>query len=236
MLNNYRGRGRGMNAAMNLAAAAGGTAARVAVDRLAGWLATPSQPQPQPTPQPGPSSNPTGRGRRRGKGRGRRGARQAQGPTRSGAQIVMRDTEVIGEVPNKLTTYSFNPAVNETPRLSQHEKMYARYRFKRLTISYKPLVGTATTGSVTIGAMVGTAYDKIKKADDIMKLRPMLVTPGWKAASFTLGSDIDLARYMLCGDNTADGVAVTIYAIGSAEHLGLIQVSYEVEFSHPRPF
>lgn len=87
-----------------------------------------------------------------------------------------------------------------------------------------------------MGVCVGPALTSIKTQEDVMKLRPSFYVPAWKNDSLALGSDIDLSRFMLCDDNTADGVAFTLYVIASSADLGLLQVSYEVEFSQPRPF
>lgn len=240
-----------MNMAMNVAAAAGGMAARVATDRAMNWISsqfrTPAQ---NPYDMRGmqlalPSNAPVARGgarRRRGARRGRRGAgRQGGQPrqginTRGGATIVVRDTEVIGVVPTTLKGYNMNPGVTETPRLKQYESMYARYRIRYMNVAYKSTSGTATSGSVAVGIMSGPTDPNVKNQDTILKLRPAFVTPAWKTDSLTVGREIDTSKWMMCGDGTSDGIALTIYAMATAAGLGMLQVSYEIEFDQPRPF
>lgn len=234
-----------MNAALNLAAAAGGTAANVALNRFGNWMSQSAQPlnnmgqmrQALPnvqTPQRG-----RGRGRR---GRGRRGQGRPGGQPRSGVQTrggevsVCQGTEVLGAVAQGFKTYIFNPSPDELTRLKAMEKMYTRFRVKYVNVAYKSGSGTATAGNVAVGVAVGPAQAEIKDATTVMKLRPSFFVPAWKNASLTVGADIDLGRYMLCGDDKADGVAFTLYVYSTAANLGMLQVSYKVEFSHPRPF
>lgn len=240
---------------MNAAAAAGGAAARVAAQQFNNWL---TGPPPAPAFNMGPMynalptpSNPKGRGRggRRGRGRGRgpqAAARPRRQPTSvtntsSGSVIVVRDTEVIGSPPamtDKALSWvlEFNPSIDSIPRLAAHEKMYRRYRIKYINISFRSGSGTATAGNMAVGVMVGPKDTSIISTDHVLKLRPSFYVPAWKNDSLTLGRDIDLSRFMLCGDTSADGIAFTLYVGASAANLGMIQVSYEVEFSHPRPF
>lgn len=236
-----------MNVALNLAAAAGGAAARVAMDRLSGWAVR--APQPLNTmgemrvalPRPGPSR---GRGRgRRGRGRRGRGARQGGQPpagvsTRGQGMSVATDTEILVSVAQGFKAYVFNPSPPELVRLKAMEQMYTRYRVRYVNVAYKSTSGTATAGSVAVGIAAGPQLpaDMVKDATTIMKLRPSFVVPAWKNDSLTIGADIDLGRYMLCGDKTPDGVAFTLYVNSTAADLGMIQVSYRVEFTQPKPF
>lgn len=234
---------------MNLAAAAGGAAARVAVDRAAQWWNTPPPQNPPPSTNPfltAPlqAALPRGGRRRRGnRGRGRRpqagrrtGGQPSAGLTSSGSLIIVRDTEVLGAVTGKLQTYAMNPSPTEMPRLTAFSKMYARFRIKYMNVSYVSGSGTATTGNLSVGILAGVADKTVVDQSTIMKLRPSFFTPAWKSATISLGADIDLQRYMLCNDATADGVAFTLYIMSSVASIGVIKVSYEVEFSQPRPF
>lgn len=235
---------------MNLAAAAGGTAANVAINQLANWWNRPAQTYSSGPYNMGqmaqalPPSNAQargGRGRGRG-GRGQRGRRRGRGSggvnqgvsTRGGAKILVRDTEVISAIPDGLSTYVFNPAP-ELPRLKRYEEMYGRYRIKYMNIAFKAGVGTATTGNVGMGILVGPKNVTVTK-DKISALRPYVFTPGWKSATMSIGADIDTARWMICGDDTIDGVAFTLYVAAAGASLGVLQISYEVEFDQPKPF
>lgn len=238
-----------MNVALNLAAAAGGAAARVATDtvtrRISNWMR--NEPQSpynmgqmrQALPQVGPTR---GRGRgRRGRGRrgraGRQGGQPAQGTqTRGQGMSVARDTEVLVSVAEGLKTYVFNPSPEELVRLKAMEAMYTRYRVRYVNVSYKSGSGTATAGNVAVGIAAGPAIEAVKTATDVLKLRPSFYVPAWKNESLSIGADIDLGRYMLCGNTSADGVAFTLYVYSTAANLGLIQVSYNVEFTQPKPF
>lgn len=248
-LNPYNPRAGRVNPFLTLAAAAGGSAARAAVDRAANWLVSPRQPynmqaMVQALPRPS-NANARGRGQRgRGRGRGRRpqvvnrpgGQPSAGTQTRSGANIILQDTEILGAVKaGSLAVYAFNPAPKELTRLYTHSKMYRRYKIFYMNISYKPGVGTATDNNIAMGIAVGPRIASVKDQDTVVKLRPMAYCPGWKAFNLTVGSDIDLSRYMLCGDETADGIAFCLYVFGTAQS-GLIQISYKVELSHPIPF
>lgn len=227
-----------------MAAAVGGAAARAAVDRFGNWLASPSPAynmQAMRQALPGPSQRTT-RGRARGRGRRGRGRRGRQGGqpsqginTRASTSIVVRDTEVIGAPTGAIQQIVFNPGCEGTPRLTAFEKMYRRYRMKYCNIAFKSGSGTATAGNVAIGVAVGPPLSVVKSKDLILKLKPSFYVPAWKNESLTLGADIDLSRFMLCGDTSADGVAFTLYVFGQQD-AGMIQVSYEVEFSHPIPF
>lgn len=249
---------RRMNVGLNLAAAAGGAAARVAVDRALNWLSSPGPAPANPNRrrrrqaqtmdlaplQQALPSNAIARGagrRARGRGRGRGRGRQAGQPPaglsmRSGMDLVVRDTEVLGNVKEGMAYYLFNPAPAELVRLKQQEVMYRRYRIKYMNIAYKSLSGIATAGSVCVGVLVGTKDTNVKDAASVQKLKPMFSVPAWKNDTLSVGSQIDMSRYMSCGDETLDGVSFTLYVYATTKDLGLISVSYEVEFSYPRPF
>lgn len=229
---------------MNLAAAAGGAAANVAVNRMSSWLAG-AGPSRQPAYDMGqmraalPSNAPKARGRARrgrGRGKGRQGGQPRQGiNTRGGSDIVVRDTEVLGSVQKGVTSYQFNPAPDGLVRLKAHENMYNRYRIKYMNIAYKSGSGTATTGNVWVG-VCGGPVNKAITAGNVSKLRPSFFVPAWKNESLTLGKDIDSQRWMRCGNDSDDGVSFTLYVESAEVGLGVIQVSYEVEFQQPKPF
>lgn len=188
-----------------------------------------------------PPVTPRARGgvrQRRGRGRGgqRPGSQPSAGvnQTRAGSVITVRDTEYL-EIKGKFHAYQMNPSTTDFPRLEQMGKMYKRFRFKYCNVAYRSGSGTATAGSVTVGIMSGPQDGNVT-GDRIIKLRPSFFVPAWKNDSLTLGSDIDIQKWLLCDDASADGVAFTIYVNATAESLGLLQVSYEVQFDQPRPF
>lgn len=247
-----RAQRRSMNPFLQAAAAVGGTAARYAINRAVNYMTTPTQNpymfQNMSRALPRASNAPArGRGgRNRGRGRGQRpqagsrpGGQPSQGvQTRSGSCIVVQDTEILATVKKGVTTKVFNPAPEELPRLAGHAMMYRRYRIMYMNISYKSGSGTSTAGNVAVGVSVGPAIDATKVTDStaVLKLRPSFYVPAWKNASLTLGKDIDTARFMIVGDKGIDGVSFTLYTAAAADDLGMIQVSYKVEFSHPVPF
>lgn len=237
---------------MNLAAAAGGAAARVAVDRVTNYLAGPSRSRParrvntrvfQMTPiMNALPVTPVARGRgarrrlRRGRGAGRPGGQPPSGiSSPSGSSIVIRDTEVIGALNGKLQVFSFNPGVDATPRLKQFEAMYQRYRFKFVNISFKSGSATNVSGNIAMGIAPGPPISAVKDQDTIMKLKPAFYCPIWKNDTINVGRNIDSQKFMYCGDTSADGVSFTLYVMGLTGG-GMIQVSYEVEFAYPKPF
>lgn len=248
-----------MNPLWNLAAAAGGAAANVLVNRGAQYLSgygAPRYPPPPGPPPPGPSyydmsgmqaALPRGRGRRRrgrggrGRGRGRpqavrTGGQPASGiSTRSGATVVFQDTEILGAPTGTLQAFQFNPSAPGLVRLEQQEKMYGRYRIKYFNISFKSGSATNVAGNVALGILVGVKNDAVKTQADVLKLKPSFYVPAWKNETMTVGGLIDSQRYMMCGDTTNDGVSFTLYVYGTKD-VGMIQVSYRVEFAYPHPF
>lgn len=131
--------------------------------------------------------------------------------------------------------FLMNPAPEAMPRLAKMAAMYRRYRFRYCNISYKSGSGTSTAGNVAIGVCAGPKLDSIKDQGHVMKLRPSIYVPAWKNDSFSMGRDIDTSKFMICEDNTIDGVAFALYVHGT-KGVGMVQVSYEVEFSQPHPF
>lgn len=235
---------------MNLAAAAGGAAARVAVDRAVNYLTQPARPTPPRRSRPISMQSvaaalpvtPVARGRargrrgRRGRGYSRPGGQPSSGITSpSGSMIVIRDTEVIGALTGKLQVYTFNPACDGTPRLKAFESMYQRYRFKFVNISFKSGSATNVAGNIAMGIAPGTTIKEVVDQSTIMKLKPSFYSPIWKNETINVGKNIDSQKYMYCGDASADGVSFTLYVYGTAGG-GMIQVSYEVEFAYPKPF
>lgn len=198
--------------------------------------------------RPALPSQPRGRGRGRGnrgrRGRGRRGggrsvpglnAGMRMGST-SGSVLKIVDSEVLGNVPNTLTAYEFNPGVDGTPRLKQFELVFERYRVLYFNIAYISGSAMNVAGQVEFGVLPGPKEDVVKTADDILRLRPSFFVPAWKSETITLSGLIDSSRFMHCGATGDTGVAFTLYAIASAQNLGKIKVSYAVEFAYPRPF
>lgn len=239
-----------MNVAMNLAAAAGGAAARVAVDRFSNWMgqvgSTPTAPGPSRVAAPSFPSNAQvargrarrgrGRGRGKGRGQGRQGNQPAQGAAaRSGASITVRDTETF-TIKKGTTAYQFNPSPDDLVRLKAFEKMYDRFRVSYVNVSFKSTSGTAVAGSVAIGVAAGPRIAEVKDRDSVMKLRPMFVVPAWKSDTLSLGKQVDSQKWMYCGDTTRDGVSFTLYVDSTDDSLGVVQVSYLVEFDFPKPF
>lgn len=234
---------------MNLAAAAGGAAARVAVDRATNWLAGPSYnfgPMRAALPV-----TPVARGRARGRGRGR-GSRRGRGrgrpqvssrpgslssgiSTASGSTIVIKDTEILGSPTGSLQVFTFNPGPQELVRLKQFESMYNRYRIKYINIAFKSGSSISTSGNVAFGINVGTKLDGVKDQATIMKLRPFVYIPVWKSETLNVGTQIDSQKYMYCGLEDNDSVAFTLYVFGTKDS-GMLQVSYEIEFAYPKPF
>lgn len=185
-----------------------------------------------------------GGGRGRGRGRGRRpqvgsnpGGQPSSGiSTRSGSVEFVRDTEILTSVTSTIKTFAFNPSPDELVRLKSREKMFTRYRFRFINIAYKSGSGTNVTGNVAMGIAPGVVNNAVKTMDDILKLRPSFYVPAWKNDSMSVSGLIDSQRFMMCGTNDNDGVSFTLYVMASAADLGMVQVSYGVEFAYPRPF
>lgn len=248
-LNPYYGRGRGWGSWAGPALMTAGALARGALQAYSRRPIFVQPPPVQQVVQPSPVAPPVmvrGRGRPRGRGRGRgRGvrARRFAGPdTRGSGLLTYRDTELF-PVANGFTSYQFNPAADGMPRLKQQELMYSRYVIKYMNITYKPGTSAMTPGNVTFGISIGPKQTAIKDKASILTIRPAQSVPVWKSSTITVGKNIDTSRYMLAGDNTVDGVAFTLYVFAvegddptKTAPTGLIQVSYEVEFSFPRPF
>lgn len=187
---------------------------------------------------------------RRGRGRGGRGRGRGQRPqaasraggqpasgisTRSGSTVIVQDTEILGSTTGRLQTFTFNPSADGLVRLKAQEKMYGRYRILYMNIAYKSGSATNVTGNVAVGVLVGTVNSNVLDQSAILKLKPSFYVPAWKNESLTVGASIDSQRSMISGDTTLDGVSFTLYVYGN-QNIGMIQVSYKVEFSFPHPF
>ena len=229
---------------IHAAAAAGGAMARAGFNRVFG-------PQPRqrvvrymPPPPPAPVINvqtAPRRGRGRGRGRGRPRNQSTRNtniprPGPSGSKVIITDTEVLGTPLAKLAAFEFNPAPAGLTRLANLAKMYERYRFHYINISYKATSPTTQQGQLAMGVMPGQKSDKVKSNDEIVKLRPMVICPPWKSDSMSLGRNIDSQRYMHVGRAGDDGVSFTLYVNASAANMGVIQISYRIEFEYPSPF
>lgn len=246
-----------MNPFLHVAAAAGAGAANMAINRATNWLqGSSSAPQPLntmgqmqaalPNTQPYRARRKRGGTPGRGRGRGRaskRGQARAAGQpnngitTRSGEVVMVQGSEVLTVMGVKtLQVFQFNPSAPSLVRLAAQEKMYARFRIVYFNITYKASSATNVAGRVTFGLHPGPKNDQVLKEEDVMKLRPFVMTPVWKSESIAVGKNIDSQKFMFCGDTTADGVAFTLYAITTADSPGIIMVSYRVEFAYPHPF
>lgn len=184
------------------------------------------------------------RGRGRGRGRRGRGARARQfspraGPisTPGGGTITVVDSETLTYNSKKITVLTFNPASTALPRLSQYEKMYARYRILYMDIKYVPTTSAATTGSITFCVIPGPVNNTITTQDAILKCRPMRSVAIWQGATLPVSQTIDSQKFLYCGGSTEDGVAFVLYVWGDADPaLGYFNISYKVQFAYPKPF
>jgi hypothetical protein len=145
------------------------------------------------------------------------------------------DTEVVGTIKATLTTYQFNPA-GGMARLTAMSKLYRRFRIVSFKFTYASGSGTATTGNLAMGILAGPPITEVKLASDILKLTPSVYVPAWKNATIAVGRNIDSQKWLYTNTADADGVAFTLYAIGSAADLGIIRATYNVQFSYPKPF
>lgn len=237
------------NLLLNLAAAAGGAAARQGLNALgqaaSNWWSggrgrrrrrqppVNMQPLLQALPPAGAPPN-RGRGRSRRRRRGPQSPAMTMGATGSG-RIVVSDSECIS-VTSTLNVVQLNPADDDLPRLKQWGKVYERYRLTSLRLEYVPLSGTATTGAIFITILPGPKRTDVKDEGTIAKCQPLLVRPAWKAGTLRAGANLEAQRFMHCGDTSADGVVATIYIKSTASAIGLVRVHYTVEFAFPHPF
>lgn len=148
--------------------------------------------------------------------------------------ITIRDAEVVALAGDSYI--EFNCTDGDLPRLMRHASAYERFRVISLTVEYVPLVGAATTGSVYVAICPGPKRNEIKDRASVVKVQPLLMTPGWKAGRLVAGRNIDAQRFMHVGKTDADGVAFTIYAFPSAKDLGALKVTYAVQLAFPVPF
>ncbi|UHM27516.1 MAG: coat protein [Sanya tombus-like virus 3] len=249
----FMNQGRVISPWMNLAAAAGGAAAREGLNYVGGAIgnyfrggrgarrgrgrgAYNMQPLYQAMPVPVPTAPP--RRRRRGGG-GRRGSRGTANQATGGGQItVVRGQENVITL-NKGTAWAiqaweFN--CSAPARLAATSKAYERYRVRRVTIKYCSGSGQATPGSIAIGYHAGVKNAKVDSQDTILKLSPCRFTPAWKDVQLVIGPGIDAQRWMHVGRTDEDGISFTFYAMGSGDATGRIIVDYEVELAYPVPF
>nr|QZZ63383.1 hypothetical protein [Leuven Tombus-like virus 3] len=169
--------------------------------------------------------------------RRKRPSKTTQIPKSLGASSVrVRDTEFLGMVKKDLTTFVFNPAPDSLPRLASFEKMYTRYRVINLTVSYLPSTSTYSTDNVTLGVNPGPKLPEVKDAETIMRLKPSFMRPVYQSASIRLTSSTMPQPWLYCSDDTRDGVFIVLYVYATAGSLGHFNVTYDIEFSNPRPF
>lgn len=223
---------------LNLAAAAGGAAANVAINKVADMMRPTPPPrnarrQPQMTVAV-PRNQPRRR-KQRASNSNNNGLSMARQIT-PGSSIRVVDTEYLTVPSTTLNQMQFNPAPPDLARLEQFSKMYHRFKINRITVHYEPGVGTATTGNISMGICVGPPLGNITTSAHIMKLTPSCFVPAWKSGSITVGRDIDIGRYMICGGTGDTSVACTLYTLASAANLGLFRVTYDVSFSYPVNF
>lgn len=236
---------------MNLAAAAGGALARAGVDYLGNRIQQAYRPPPIQQPSPYyfnqmaaalPRARGRGRGRgRRGRGRGRGQARSVGQPnsgigTTGSGHITIVDTEVLGAPPTTLTAYQFTPSHSSLPRLSAHAKMYERYKINYFNISFRSGSSTNVAGNISIGVSPGPKLAAVVDQATILKLKPSFYVPAWKNESLSIGKSIDTQKFMHVGRDDEDGISFTLYVKASAANLGMLQVSYSVQFAYPVPF
>lgn len=253
-LNQYRPRNPYTGPLINLAAAAGGAAARQGINYLTNRFNNAPPPvYNNPSPYNFNSmamalprgTRRRGRGRARGRGRGR-GAGRSQAravgqpnsgiSTAGGGKVTVVDTEVLATPTVKLAVFEFNPANAKLSRLTAHAKMYERYRINYFNISYRSGSSTATEGNLAIALAPGTVNSKATDMDTVLKIRPSMFLPAWKNETINVGKLIDSQRFYHANKTDLDGVSFTLYVIASKENLGKIQVSYSVEFAYPVPF
>lgn len=214
----------------------------MAINRVANMM-RPSPPQRPPRRQPQmtvaiPQTTPRRRNQRRRSNSNNSPSvvRPMGNSVTPGAAIRVVDTEYLAATTGTIERYTFNPAPDALARLQQFAKMYHRFKINRIVVHYEPGVGTATTGNVAFGICIGPAIATIDKSDEIMKLCPSSYVPAWKASSISVGRDIDIGRYMICGGNGDTSIACTLYVLATAKDLGIIRVSYDVAFSYPVNF
>jgi hypothetical protein len=146
------------------------------------------------------------------------------------------DTEYLAPTTGTIERYTFNPAPDALKRLDQFSKMYHRFKINRIVVHYEPGVGTATTGNIAFGICIGPAIANISTSEAIMKLCPASYVPAWKSTSISVGRDIDIGRFMICGGTGDTSVACTLYVLATAKDLGILRVTYDVSFSYPVNF
>lgn len=190
------------------------------------------QPMLSALPQQAPA-----RARRGSRGRGNRRGRggMAMGAAGSG-KITVTDSEIVALADDKLVTMELNPGCAQLPRLAQYETMYERYRITRVTVAYEPLSGAATEGNIAVAILPGPKNSKVVDWASIAKCQPNMMRPAWKPGQIRAGPALDAQRFMHAGVTSEDGVAFTIYAKPSKANIGLLRVTYSVEFAFPRPF
>lgn len=233
------------NPYLQLAAAAGGAAAREGLNYVGGAINNYFRGAPRQRPQQRPIymgnvaaalPQQQRRGARRG-GRGRgRGRQQPQISTGGGKISVTRGQESAATVVTTIGILEFNCSIDNLPRLKAMASAYERYRIKKVTVKYCSGSGQSTTGAVAIGYHPGPKNASVKDQDTILKLSPNRFTPGWKDTTLVIGPGIDAQRWMHVGKTTEEGVAFTLYYMSSGAATGRIILDYDIELAYPVPF
>lgn len=149
----------------------------------------------------------------------------------------LRNTEIlsIAEV-KKLQVLKFNPGKTGLPLLDAEAAKFTRYKFFSCSVSFKATASTMTSGEMVWGIAPGPALSEVKAKADVLKLRPFQIGAVWKSTSLTVGKQITPQPYLYCNEDSRDGVAFCVYVWqDSTEVSGVLQVTYDVEFSYPNP-
>lgn len=84
----------------------------------------------------------------------------------------------------------------------------------------------------------GPTNENVKDGATILKVRPCQFGPAWSDRTLPVGRDIDSQKWLYTDGSAkepSDNIAFTLYVLGPKD-AGQLQISYEVEFSHPHPF
>nr|AKH40292.1 orf1 [Motts Mill virus] len=145
-------------------------------------------------------------------------------------QITFGRLEYLGDVvASKAVIIDLKPS--SFPYLGTLSKGFERYKWRSMTIHYKPIVGTTAAGAVTLGVDWTNTERNTRK--EIAALTPVLDTPVWQLAKLTLPVARLNSRkeYMVTGTDANDcgPGKLCVVVTGATGTVGDLWIQYHLD-------
>jgi len=150
--------------------------------------------------------------------------------SQSVGQITFGRLEYVGDVKaSEALLLDLRPS--SFPYLGTLSKGFERYKWRSLTIHYKPIVATTSAGAVTLGVDWTNTERKTRK--EIAALTPVLDTPVWQIAKLNLPVARLNSRkeYMVSGTDSNDlgPGKLCVVVTGGSGTVGDLWVQYHLD-------